>query len=126
MSRVGYGFLALLIAALSFALYQQQHPLVSRTRFDAGHFDQEISLFIQERSITGVGVAVTYDDRLVYAAGHGYADHEAKINVTVHDRFRVASVSKAIEFRASLVSVASPPEYALSPASLSVRECVCT
>jgi CubicO group peptidase (beta-lactamase class C family) len=51
---------------------------------------------MQERSVTGLSVALTYDDRLIYASGFGYANREAELKVTTYDRFRLASVSKSV------------------------------
>jgi D-alanyl-D-alanine carboxypeptidase len=51
---------------------------------------------MRERGVSGLSVALTYDDRLIYASSFGYADKESKLLVTTKDRFRLASVSKAI------------------------------
>lgn len=73
-----------------------QIPLKSRNNFDASHFNSTITSFMEERSIPGLSVAVTYDDRVVFASGFGYADIENKRLVDTRDRFRLASVSKSI------------------------------
>lgn len=73
-----------------------QVTLKGRSKFNASHFNSCITAFMQEREIPGLSVAVTYDDRLVYASGFGYADAKKKEPVTIIDRFRLASVSKSI------------------------------
>lgn len=75
----------------------QQTPLLPlNTQFSSLKFDEAIISFMKKRSITGLSVALTYDDRLVYASGFGYADKVAKIRVKTTDRFRLASVSKTV------------------------------
>lgn len=73
-----------------------QQPLLSKARFNASRFNEAITNFMQERSVTGLSVALTYDDRLIYASGFGYANREAELKVTTYDRFRLASVSKSV------------------------------
>ena len=52
--------------------------------------------FMQDREIVGLGIAITKDERLVYARGFGYADQEQEIIADPTHLFRVASVSKAL------------------------------
>lgn len=78
------------------AFSDTQIPLKSRNKFNESHFSASIASFMEDRSIPGLSVAVTYDDRLVYASGFGYADSEEKRPVSTRDRFRLASVSKSI------------------------------
>ncbi|KAF2418674.1 beta-lactamase/transpeptidase-like protein [Tothia fuscella] len=74
-----------------------QHPLNSkRHAFNASHFDQVIHQFMEARSLPGLSVALTFDDRLIYASGFGYADKEHDQFVQTTDRFRLASVSKSV------------------------------
>jgi CubicO group peptidase (beta-lactamase class C family) len=65
-------------------------------RFNKSYFDDSIVSFMEAREIPGLSVALTYDDRLIYASAFGYADQENDLLVTTHDRFRLASVSKSI------------------------------
>jgi CubicO group peptidase (beta-lactamase class C family) len=51
---------------------------------------------MRERGVPGLSVALTYDDRLIYSSAFGYADRDSDLLVTTEDRFRLASVSKAI------------------------------
>ena len=52
--------------------------------------------FMQEREIVGLGIAITKDERLVYARGFGYADQAEQLIINPSHLFRVASVSKAL------------------------------
>jgi len=88
--------LALSILQGSVAVSQTQIPLKNNAKFNASCFNTTITSFMEERSIPGLSVAVTYDDRLVYASGFGYADIKNKRLVDTKDRFRLASVSKSI------------------------------
>jgi CubicO group peptidase (beta-lactamase class C family) len=65
-------------------------------RFNKSYFDESIVSFMKAREIPGLSVALTYDDRLIYASAFGYADQENDLLVTTADRFRLASVSKSI------------------------------
>jgi CubicO group peptidase (beta-lactamase class C family) len=56
----------------------------------------EIHDFLDRWDIAGASVAITKDERLIYAKGFGYADQAEKVQVTPRHLFRVASVSKLI------------------------------
>lgn len=58
--------------------------------------EKRISEFIEKWDIAGASVAITKDERLIYAKGFGYADKEAKQTVEPQHLFRVASISKLI------------------------------
>ncbi|MGE0552633.1 MAG: serine hydrolase domain-containing protein [Gemmatimonadales bacterium] len=58
--------------------------------------DNAISDLIRTWQIPGAAVAVTYQERLVYARGFGYADTLARRQVQPDALFRIASVSKPI------------------------------
>jgi CubicO group peptidase (beta-lactamase class C family) len=73
-----------------------QSPLIKKEAFNASYFDEIIPIFMKERYVPGLSVALTYDDRLIYASGFGYADKEHDRQVENTDRFRLASVSKSI------------------------------
>lgn len=64
--------------------------------FNKSLFDETIVSFMKAREIPGLSVALTYDDRLIYASAFGYANREEDLLVTTSDRFRLASVSKSI------------------------------
>ncbi|MEO8453012.1 MAG: serine hydrolase domain-containing protein, partial [Gemmatimonadota bacterium] len=59
-------------------------------------FDQIFPALMKTWKIPGGAVAVTYQGRLVYARGYGYADTLAKTPVEPDALFRIASVSKPI------------------------------
>lgn len=64
--------------------------------FNKSFYDETILSFMKAREIPGLSVALTYDDRLIYASAFGYADQDDDLFVTTSDRFRLASVSKSI------------------------------
>jgi CubicO group peptidase (beta-lactamase class C family) len=58
--------------------------------------EEEIEQFIDRWNIVGASVAVTKNERLIYAKGFGYADREKREKVEPKHLFRVASISKLI------------------------------
>jgi len=80
----------------SVAILESQIALKDKNKFNTSYFNAAITSFMEERSIPGLSVALTYDDRLVYASGFGFADIKKKRRVDTKDRFRLASVSKSI------------------------------
>ena len=61
-----------------------------------GNIDKEVSSFIKRWKIEGASLAVTKDERLVYAKGFGIANSETGEEVKPGHLFRIASVSKLI------------------------------
>ncbi len=57
-------------------------------------FDERISALMTKYEMPGGSVAITKDDRLVYAQGFGFADAERSLPVRPEMLFRIASVSK--------------------------------
>lgn len=51
---------------------------------------------MQANGVPGLSIAITKDEKLVYARGFGLADQAAGVAVNPRHRFRVASVSKPI------------------------------
>lgn len=82
--------------AIGYYLGPQQLFLHKNVNINPFSFDKTIVSFMQERSIPGLSLAITKDDRLVYASGYGYADKALLTPVSVSDRFRLASVSKTV------------------------------
>ena len=74
------------------ALWESQTILDS----DLAFIDQKISAYMTNNSIPGLSIAITKDERLVYAEGFGFADTSTKERVSPKHLFRVASVSKPI------------------------------
>ncbi len=58
--------------------------------------DAFVDAFVRDQQVPGAALAVTYQSRLVYARGFGYADAARKQPVRATDLFRIASISKAI------------------------------
>ncbi len=65
-------------------------------------FDREMLALMQRWEIPGGALAVTRDDRLVYARGFGYADVARGLPVAPDAVFRVGSVSKTVTATAIL------------------------
>ncbi len=55
-----------------------------------------IEQFMAEHNVPGMSVAITKDDRVVFASGFGLADTAANHPVTTESRFRIASITKPI------------------------------
>ena len=72
--------------------------------FEGGSFSYEtdaeiselVSTLMTELSIPGLALAITKDERLVYARGYGYSDKDTSWFTSPTHLFRIASVSKAI------------------------------
>ncbi|MFZ5941882.1 MAG: serine hydrolase domain-containing protein [Bacteroidota bacterium] len=58
--------------------------------------DEAVSAFLEKYKIKGASVAVTRDEKLVYAKGFGFANVEKQEQVKPGHLFRLASVSKLI------------------------------
>ena len=58
--------------------------------------EEKIREFLDRWNIVGASVAITKDERLIYAKGFGYADREDAEKVQPKHLFRVASVSKLV------------------------------
>ena len=59
-----------------------------------GSIDRQVNAFIKKWRIEGASLAVTKDERLVYAKGFGIANSETGEEVKPGHLFRIASVSK--------------------------------
>lgn len=58
--------------------------------------DRAVAAFMEKHRIPGLSLAITRDERLVYARGYGFADLEQQRPATPENRFRIASLSKPI------------------------------
>jgi len=58
--------------------------------------EKEASVFLKQWNLAGLTMSIVKDGKLVYAHGFGYADVQAKQQVTPGNLFRIASVSKLI------------------------------
>ncbi len=64
--------------------------------------DQAMTGFMEPRRVPGGVLAVSKDERLVFARGYGWADREKQEPVTPRSLFRTASISKPITAAAVL------------------------
>jgi CubicO group peptidase (beta-lactamase class C family) len=69
--------------------------------------DSMIESFMDKWGIVGASVAITKDEKLLYAKGFGYADKETRTDVDTRHLFRIASVSKLITATAIMKLVES-------------------
>jgi len=63
---------------------------------DAVVIDAFMEKFLQQNQLKGASLAIVKDEKLVFAKGYGFANVDAKIQVTPNNLFRLASVSKLI------------------------------
>ena len=63
---------------------------------DLSNIDAGINSYINKYKIPGLSLAVTQNDRLVFAKGYGMADQASNTIVTPKSRFRIISISKSI------------------------------
>lgn len=77
-------------------------PISGQAVPELAAMDQMVSGLLRDWRIPGAAVAVTYQERLVYARGFGYADTASRRVVQPDDLFRIASVSKPITAVAAL------------------------
>lgn len=87
----------LLAAILSACASAPQHP-ANIAHDDYASLKAYISKLIQyemnKNKVTGLSIALVDDQRIVWAAGFGYADQEKKIPTTADTLYRVGSISK--------------------------------
>jgi CubicO group peptidase (beta-lactamase class C family) len=58
--------------------------------------DAAVRAYMRRRHVPGISLAITTDERLVFAKGYGYADRQGQEPVTPNHRFRIASISKSV------------------------------
>ncbi len=73
---------------------QAQTPVSGYPVPELGALDTTMSQIMSQWSVPGATLAVTYNGRLVFAHGYGYADVAAREPVQPDSLFRVASLSK--------------------------------
>ena len=64
-------------------------------RVDLDAIDNEIAAFMHNHNVPGLSVAIAKNERLIFAKGYGVTDTDTKTPVTIHSRFRLASISKS-------------------------------
>jgi CubicO group peptidase (beta-lactamase class C family) len=67
-----------------------------------GGIDDAVSQYMRDNRVPGLSLAVSKDERLVYARGYGYANREADRPMHPGHQLRVASISKPITAAAVL------------------------
>jgi CubicO group peptidase (beta-lactamase class C family) len=72
---------------------------------DLATIDTSINAYISKYSVPGLSVAITKDDRLVFAKGYGLADQAANTAVTPTSLFRIMSISKSLTATAIMTLV---------------------
>ncbi|CAF1265085.1 unnamed protein product [Adineta steineri] len=63
---------------------------------DLSFIDSQIQDYMSKNSTPGLSIAITYQERLVFAKGFGYADTATGEKVHPNHLFRIASVSKSM------------------------------
>jgi D-alanyl-D-alanine carboxypeptidase len=63
---------------------------------ERGKADSIVRALVERFRLPGISVALTRDDRLVYAAAVGWADRDKRVPMTTTTRMRLASVSKPL------------------------------
>jgi len=58
--------------------------------------NNDIQSYISAHSVPGLSLAITVEDRLVFAKGYGFADKASNRIVTPYSLFRIMSISKSI------------------------------
>jgi CubicO group peptidase (beta-lactamase class C family) len=71
------------------------------------NIDHAVQDFMKKWDIPGGSVAITKDEKLIYARGFGLASLESNISVTPNHQFRIASLSKSITAIAIMQQVQS-------------------
>jgi CubicO group peptidase (beta-lactamase class C family) len=63
---------------------------------DLALIDTKINAYMQQQSVPGLSIAITRNERLVYAEGFGHANTTTNESVTPSSLFRIASISKPV------------------------------
>jgi CubicO group peptidase (beta-lactamase class C family) len=63
---------------------------------DINIIDEAVAAFMTKYSVPALSIAITEDDRLVYAKSYGYSDLDNKVAASNKDRYRLGSLSKQI------------------------------
>ncbi len=71
-------------------------PVTGKEQPELAPFDDLLTSFLAEHKVPGAVLAVSRNQRLVYARGFGYADVEQKTPVDPEMLFRIASISKPL------------------------------
>ncbi len=91
------GYQPVLITAFTSGSGGRLNSIWDNSNFSAADLQlisSKITAYMDSNQVPGLALAITKDDRLVYAAGFGYADKESGEEAGPTSLFRVASVSK--------------------------------
>lgn len=83
-------------SSLRAAKKESSAPVTGKERAELAPFDELMTSFIAEHKVPGAALAVSRQQRLLYARGFGYANVEQKTPVDPDMLFRIASVSKPL------------------------------
>ena len=93
------GFLSVFALGRGAAALAEETPAPPERRNDvtlAAAVDERVAALMGKYEIPAGAVAITKNDRLIHAAGYGFADRERTTPVTPATLFRIASLSKPI------------------------------
>ncbi|GAB3642933.1 serine hydrolase domain-containing protein [Spirosoma arcticum] len=74
----------------------KEYTIEGSAQVDIATVENAVKAFMAKYNVPGMSVAITKDERLVYAKGYGLADKDQNVPVTNNSLFRIASVSKPI------------------------------
>lgn len=74
------------------AIWRREHG----RQIGFGGIDDAVETYMRDHEVPGLSLAVTKDERLVFAKGYGYANREAGERMRPEHRLRIASISKPI------------------------------
>lgn len=84
-------------------------PTTGITHSGTDDLDKSIVGFLRDHNVPGASLAVSYQGKLIYARGYGYADRNKGTLVYPNSLFRLASVSKPIT-SAAIVTLLEDPK----------------
>ncbi|KAN0082167.1 Beta-lactamase/transpeptidase-like protein [Elaphomyces granulatus] len=70
------------------------NPVMNGSDLDT--INNNIQSYMDQNSVPGLSLAITQDDRLVFAKGFGFADKASSTIVTPKSMFRIMSISKSL------------------------------
>src|SRR5881396_470463 len=90
------GTVALILAPFSAIAQEKSHVTSEQVTHAVQEIEKLAQRKIQENAVPGVGLAVVFQDKVVYAKGFGVRDVNTKTPVDADTVFQLASVSKPI------------------------------
>lgn len=74
----------------------KEYAVETSVQVDLPTIENAVKAFMNKYNLPGLSIAITKDERLVYAKGYGMADQEKGVPVTNSSIFRLGSLSKPI------------------------------